>query len=76
MCQVQPLSTTKLVRRCPFRRCLLLRAAFRRTRVAAMACAHVAKGADMRLCACGHSAAPWLVGGADAAHDGEKCEIS
>eukprot|EP00965_Chrysotila_dentata_P091485 3020930-Pleurochrysis_carterae.AAC.2 len=59
------------MRRCPLRRCLLLRAAFRRTRVAAMARAHVANGADMRPRIGGQSVASSLVGGADVVHGGE-----
>eukprot|EP00965_Chrysotila_dentata_P088308 2916752-Pleurochrysis_carterae.AAC.1 len=54
------------MRRCLLRRCLLLRAEFRRTHDAAIARAHVAKGADMRLLGVGkHAASLALVGGAD-----------
>eukprot|EP00965_Chrysotila_dentata_P099152 3278457-Pleurochrysis_carterae.AAC.1 len=54
------------MRRCPLRRCLLLRAELRRTRVAAIARAHVAKGADIRPRGIGgHAAASALAGGAD-----------
>eukprot|EP00965_Chrysotila_dentata_P076324 2520856-Pleurochrysis_carterae.AAC.2 len=54
------------MRRCPLRRCLLLCAEFRRTRIAAIAQAHVAKGADIRLRGIGRQAASLaLAGGAD-----------
>eukprot|EP00965_Chrysotila_dentata_P009621 312875-Pleurochrysis_carterae.AAC.1 len=46
MCQVHPLSTTKLIRRSPFRRCLLRRSGLRRALLAIMARAFVANGAD------------------------------
>eukprot|EP00965_Chrysotila_dentata_P180362 5954817-Pleurochrysis_carterae.AAC.1 len=56
------------MRRCPLRRCLLLRAEFRRTGVAVIARAHVANGADIRPRGIGgHSAVSSLVGGADVA---------
>eukprot|EP00965_Chrysotila_dentata_P185250 6114898-Pleurochrysis_carterae.AAC.1 len=47
MCQVHPLSTTKLIQRSPFRRCLLRRSGLRRAQLAIMTRAFVASGADM-----------------------------
>eukprot|EP00965_Chrysotila_dentata_P044758 1488005-Pleurochrysis_carterae.AAC.1 len=48
MCHVQPLSTTKLIQRCPLCRCSLLRSGIRRALLAIMTRAFVAIGADMR----------------------------
>eukprot|EP00965_Chrysotila_dentata_P166091 5483914-Pleurochrysis_carterae.AAC.1 len=60
------------MRRCPLRRCRLLRAEFRRMRVAAIARAYVAKGADMRpLGVGGHATSLALAGGAGVALDDE-----
>eukprot|EP00965_Chrysotila_dentata_P142607 4713707-Pleurochrysis_carterae.AAC.1 len=65
------------MRRCPLRRCLLLRAKFRRTRDAVIARAHVANGADIRPWGTGgHTAALALDGGADVALGVEQCEMS